>query len=182
MISPFRGRFRVSQIYKGAPHKGLDLVAIDDTTVYSTVNGTIIRAGWENPKNHSRGWGIRVVIRENDSDKYFYYGHLQSHSVKVGESVNVGDKIGTQGNTGKSTGDHLHYECRIGDSRNFFRDVSYISGIPNRVGIYGGENTVYDVKWLQTELNNRGYTLVVDGILGVKTTAAVIDCLSKNKW
>lgn len=182
MISPFRGRFRVSQIYKGAKHKGIDLVAIDDTTVYSTVHGTIIRAGWENPKNHLQGWGIRVVIRENDSDRFFYYGHLQSHSVKVGETVNVGDKIGTQGNTGRSTGDHLHYECRIGDNRDFFRDISYISGIPNCVGIYGGENVLFDVKWLQTELNKRGYALVVDGIFGAKTTAAVIDCLSKNKW
>ena len=48
MNSPYMGRFTVTQAYSSA-HDGLDLVGLDSKQIHSTVNGTVIHAGWENP-------------------------------------------------------------------------------------------------------------------------------------
>lgn len=181
MNCPYKGKFRVSQEYKGTAHKGIDLVAIDDNKVYCTVDGKIIRAGWENPNNRKQGWGLRVVVKENGTNRYFYFGHLSKICEYAGD-VKKGDIIGVQGNTGHSTGDHLHYECRENDNKANYLNICDISEIPNFRGTYISNSNIYDVKWLQNELNKRGYNLVVDGICGAKTTAAIIDCLEKNKW
>ena len=132
--SPYKGRFKVSQIYKGASHKGLDLVGLDDKTIYSTVNGTVEAA--RHDTHPTGGMGLYIRIREDGTNRRFYFAHLSEVSVKVGQRVRVGDKIGVEGSTGNSTGSHLHYEVRIEPSNATFLDVSKISGIPNRLGVY----------------------------------------------
>ena len=134
MRSPYRGRFKVSQIYKGASHKGLDLVGLDDKTIYSTVNGTVEAARWDT--HPTGGMGLYIRIREDGTNRRFYFAHLSEVFVKQGQRVKVGDKIGVEGSTGNSTGSHLHYEVRIEPSNATFLDVSKISGIPNRLGVY----------------------------------------------
>ena len=52
MNSPYNGKFKVSQQFKGSLHDGLDLVGIDSKEVHSTVNGVVEKAGWENALNH----------------------------------------------------------------------------------------------------------------------------------
>lgn len=136
MNSPFMGNFRVSQEYKGANHKGLDLVPLESKEVHAVTNGTVIRAGWENPNDPSQGWGLRVVIKQDNLDRYFYYGHLSDIKVCKGQKVKITDIIGICGNTGCSTGEHLHIECRLCDSRTIFRDISKILKIPNKKGTY----------------------------------------------
>ena len=135
MNAPYQGKFRVSQCYSAA-HTGLDLVGIDSKEIHSTVNGTVIRAGWENPNDHNKGFGQRVVIQKDGSNAYYYFGHLSEIRVKAGDKVKITDVIGVEGSTGYSTGSHCHYECRLGDNKSKHQDISKISGIPNAIGTY----------------------------------------------
>lgn len=136
MNSPYNGKFRVSQKYKGSAHDGLDLVGIDSKEIHSTVNGVVERAGWENPSNHKQGFGQYVRIKKDSSDDRYYFGHLSEVKVKVGDHVKITDVIGIEGNTGYSFGSHCHYCIRSNASKSQIKDVSAISGIPNALGTY----------------------------------------------
>jgi len=95
----------LTQEYHGG-HQGLDFGIEIGTTIKSTMNGTVTYAGW-----NDEGYGNLVIV---DNGTYqTYYGHLDSIPVKVGEPVFSGQAIGLSGNTGNSTGPHLHYEIRI---------------------------------------------------------------------
>lgn len=136
MNSPYNGKFRVSQQFKGSAHDGLDLVGIDSKEIHSTVNGVVERAGWENPANHKQGFGQYVRIKQDGSEDRYYFGHLSKVNVKVGDKVKITDVIGIEGSTGKSTGSHCHYCIRGKASHSQVRDVCAISGIPNKLGTY----------------------------------------------
>ena len=136
MISPYKGKFKVSQQYKGTSHDGLDLVGIDNKEIYSTVNGTVEKAGWENVLNHKQGFGLYVRIKQDGSSDRYYFGHLSKVSVKAGDKVTVGTLLGTEGNTGYSFGSHCHYCVRTNASKSQIKDISSISGIPNKLNTY----------------------------------------------
>ena len=136
MNSPYNGKFKVTQRFKGSTHDGLDLVGVDSKEIHSTVNGVVERAGWENVLNHKQGFGKYVRIKKDGSDDRYYFGHLSEIKVKVGDKVKITDVIGIEGNTGKSTGSHCHYCVRGNASRSQIKDVCAISGIPNALGIY----------------------------------------------
>jgi murein DD-endopeptidase MepM/ murein hydrolase activator NlpD len=136
MNSPYNGKFRVSQIYKGVAHDGLDLVGVDSKEIHSTVNGVVEVAGWENSNNKKQGFGLYVRIKQTGSDDRYYYGHMSKTKVKVGKTVKIGDVIGIEGSTGKSTGSHCHYCIRGNCSKKQIRNVNSISGIPNKLGTY----------------------------------------------
>lgn len=136
MNSPYKSKFKVTQQYKGALHDGLDLVGIGSKEIHSTVNGTVERAGWENPKDTNQGFGLYVRIKQDGSEDRYYYGHLSKVNVKLGKSVKAGDVIGIEGSTGKSTGSHCHYCIRGNASKLKIRNVCDISGIPNKLGTY----------------------------------------------
>lgn len=135
MNSPYNGNFKVTQEYKGASHDGLDLVGIDSKEIHSTVNGVVEFAGWENSNNHSQGFGQYVKIIDNKTGYGFYFGHLSTIKVKVGQSVKITDVIGIEGNSGNSTGSHCHY-CIRKNGKGTHIDVSNYSGIPNKLGTY----------------------------------------------
>lgn len=135
MNSPYNGNFKVTQEYKGATHDGLDLVGIASKEIHSTVNGVVEFAGWENSNNHSQGFGQYVKIVDNKTGYGFYFGHLSTIKVKVGQSVKITDVIGIEGNTGNSTGSHCHY-CIRKNGKGTHIDVSNYSGIPNKLGTY----------------------------------------------
>ena len=87
-------------------HEGLDYSADIGTPVYATGDGTVELAGW------NKGYGNSIDI----SHGYNYltrYAHLSEILVRQGQKVRRGDMIGKVGNTGKSTGPHLHYEVRL---------------------------------------------------------------------
>ena len=71
--------------------------------------GTVVTAGWVS------GYGYAVYINHADG-RQTRYGHLSKVLVKVGQTVTQGQKIALSGNTGRSTGPHLHFEIRIGGS------------------------------------------------------------------
>ena len=130
MNSPYMGRFQITQAFT-SEHDGLDLVGQDSKQIHSTVNGTVIHAGWENPSNHSQGFGLYVCIRVGNQD--YYYGHMSQIYVSVGQTVKITDIIGLEGSTGYSTGSHCHYCCRVAGTMTPL-DINAISGIPNVVG------------------------------------------------
>lgn len=157
MNSPYNGDFKVTQTYKGKEHDGLDLVGIDSKTIHSTINGVVEYAGWENPYEHSQGFGQYVKIIDNVTGYDFYYGHLSKISVKVGQSVIIGDVIGTEGNTGYSTGPHCHY-CIRKNGKGTHINVSDFSGIPNKLGTYN-DGFAPSAKVPEIELKVNGKTV-----------------------
>lgn len=136
MYSPYNKKFKVTQRFKGDLHDGLDLVGLDSKEIYSTVNGVVEKAGWENTADKSQGFGLYVRIKQSGTVDKYYFGHLSELKVKAGDSVKQGDLIGIEGSTGKSTGSHCHYCVRGNGLKSQIRDVSVISGIPNKLGIY----------------------------------------------
>jgi murein DD-endopeptidase MepM/ murein hydrolase activator NlpD len=97
---------------KGAStyHKGIDWATPVGTSVVASCSGTVTRAGW------GSGYGYVVYIDHPDG-RQTRYGHLSKVLVKVGQTVSQGDKIALSGNTGRSTGPHLHFEILIGGSQ-----------------------------------------------------------------
>ena len=112
MNSPYMGDFKVTQEYKGNDHDGLDLVGIASKEIHSTVNGIVEFAGWENSLDQSQGFGQYVKIIDDVSGYGYYFGHMSSIKVKVGDRVKITDIIGIEGSTGNSTGSHCHYCIR----------------------------------------------------------------------
>ena len=86
-------------------HAGIDFRAATGTRVYAAKAGRVIYAGRKN------GYG-KVIGIEHTGDFTTWYGHLSRIRVKVGETVRQGKIIGLSGNTGISTGPHLHFEIR----------------------------------------------------------------------
>lgn len=87
-------------------HEGMDFSAPVGTPVYATGNGIVKSAGWES------GYGNCIEI-DHGYNYVTRYAHLSKIYVKKGQKVERGQKIGDVGNTGKSTGPHLHYEVRF---------------------------------------------------------------------
>ncbi|MCR5268228.1 MAG: M23 family metallopeptidase [Lachnospiraceae bacterium] len=87
-------------------HKGVDWSTPVGTSVVASSGGTVIRAGW------GGGYGYCVYIEHPDG-KVTRYGHLSKVLVKAGQTVNQGEKIALSGNTGVSTGPHLHFEILV---------------------------------------------------------------------
>lgn len=88
-------------------HSGVDLRASTGTPVYATADGVIEWAAY----HKSSGHGNLVIISHNFGFTTFY-GHLDRFAVKMGDYVRKGDLIAYSGNTGLSSGPHLHYEVR----------------------------------------------------------------------
>lgn len=97
---------------KGAStyHKGVDWAVPTGTSVYASCGGTVAKAGW------GSGYGYVVYINHEDG-RQTRYGHLSKVLVKTGQTVKQGERIALSGNTGVSTGPHLHFEILIGGSQ-----------------------------------------------------------------
>lgn len=87
-------------------HEGIDLSAPIGTPVYATGNGIVSQSQWRS------GYGQLIEINHGFGYKS-RYGHLSKRHVKAGDSVIRGEVIGEVGNTGVSSGPHLHYEVRF---------------------------------------------------------------------
>ena len=98
---------RIDPIYKTAKfHNGMDFSANIGTPVYATGDGVIKKAGWQS------GYG-KIIIVSHGFGYETWYAHLNKYNVRVGQKVVRGEVIGEVGNTGKSTGPHLHYEVHV---------------------------------------------------------------------
>ena len=91
----------------GRQHKGLDIKVYTGDTIYAAFSGKVRVVNYE-----ARGYGKYVVIRHYNGLETIY-GHLSKHLVIPDQEVRAGEPIGLGGNTGRSTGSHLHFETRL---------------------------------------------------------------------
>lgn len=115
---------RMHPIYKTLKmHAGMDFSASTGTEIYATGNGKVVHV-----EKSRRGYGFHIVVDHGYGFKTLY-GHMSKFNVRRGEQVKRGQIIGYVGNTGGSTGPHLHYEViKNGDKVNpinyYFNDLS----------------------------------------------------------
>jgi murein DD-endopeptidase MepM/ murein hydrolase activator NlpD len=100
-IDPFMG--------EGAFHDGIDIGVGYGTPVHVTADGLVVFAGIEN------GYG-RTVIVDHGHGIRTLYAHMSSLAVTVGQRIDRGEVVGYVGDSGRSTGPHLHYEVRVNRS------------------------------------------------------------------
>lgn len=89
-------------------HTGVDFAVKSGTAVLAVADGVITKANW------GKSYGIQVVqeIGLHSKKQWCIYAHLSESLVKAGDKVLKGQLIGRSGNTGNSTGPHLHFEVR----------------------------------------------------------------------
>jgi murein DD-endopeptidase MepM/ murein hydrolase activator NlpD len=87
-------------------HSGLDIANKVNTPIVCTANGKVIYSGWQS------GYGNTIVV-DHGHNYRTVYGHLSKRIVKSGSYVSRGQVIAKMGNTGSSTGSHLHYEVHF---------------------------------------------------------------------
>ena len=115
---------RIHPVYKTSMmHWGCDFTAPVGTEIHCTGNGKVVEVNFER-----RGYGYHVVI-EHGFGYQTLYAHMSKIAVKKGQKVNRGDLLGYIGNTGTSTGPHLHYEVikggqKINPINFFYNDLS----------------------------------------------------------
>lgn len=113
LTSPFGHRW-------GVFHKGLDIAAAVGTDVCACADGKVVFTGThEELKNYGR-----IVVLSHGRNVYTQYAHLDKLTAKTGHRVKAGQKIATVGNTGRSTGPHLHLEVRV--ANQMYNPLAYI--------------------------------------------------------
>lgn len=147
---------RISQPYKVKTHKGIDLVDTRGTKapIYAVADGLVVCAS-ANGKGWDWSYGREVAISHGNG-YYTNYGHCSKIIVKVGQKVKSGDVIAYQGSTGRSTGNHLHFEVwNCGEHKRAFKyrvdPTPYLNNIgkdPYKVALpsykVGGTYTLQD--------------------------------------
>jgi LysM repeat protein len=106
LIKPIRAGRKTQGIHG---HNGIDFGAPNGTPIYAAAGGTVIIA--KNDDGWNGGYGNYVVIKHPNGVQTLY-AHMTTVLTSVGSQVSQGKEIGTVGNTGKSTGNHLHFEVR----------------------------------------------------------------------
>ena len=121
---PFRGG--------RAMHAGIDLAGPHGTPIYATADGLVTTAGW-----NSGGYGNLIKL-DHGRGIETRYGHLSQMLVRPGQQVKRGQLIARMGSTGRSTGNHLHYEVRIdGRAVNpipFMKSTDYLIAMQKNAG------------------------------------------------
>jgi len=114
--------------YRSAPdvefHPGIDLGANYGDAIHAAAAGTIAGAGWDG------GFGMKVDI-DHGNGYHTWYAHLSRIDVSAGQYVHKGELIGLVGDTGFSTGPHLHYQVMLNGSP--VDPGPYLNGVPPKV-------------------------------------------------
>jgi murein DD-endopeptidase MepM/ murein hydrolase activator NlpD len=107
---PIKDSFRFTSGFGyrwGRLHAGTDFAGAHGTPIYATADGVVTFAGWQS------GYG-RLIKIQHEFGIETRYAHNSKLYVTAGQRVSRGDRIAAMGNTGRSTGTHLHYEVRVG--------------------------------------------------------------------
>lgn len=186
------GSWYCSQGYKST-HTALDLTTgtagqIQDAPIYASKAGTVVYIRNEKDGSHGGGWGNAILIRHDetadDSGNCYYtmYAHMASlPTQQIGNKVSQGDKLGNVGNTGTSTGYHLHFQifwtsATRTDYGNF-HGYSDFGVNPNNISDFPG------IPWTEgkyTTVNYTKSTLVTDDMLDIINRAITGDA-TKNE-
>lgn len=95
--------------YYWSGHRAVDIAAPYGTAVYAAVGGTVVMSGWR-----STSGGGNVIWVMDGAKLYTTYNHLSSWSVRPGQTIRAGQRIGSIGTSGIATGPHLHFEVWLG--------------------------------------------------------------------
>ena len=123
---------------KPGNHAGIDIPAPSGTNIYAAKSGVVIHAA----KGTGSSWsyGNYVIVSHSDGTSTLY-AHMSRIGCKEGQTVKQGDVVGYVGTTGRSTGNHLHFEVRSGSTRkdpvNYFKDKSlYVQSSGKKVPMW----------------------------------------------
>ena len=103
--------YRYCSRWYGGRHRGVDICAPAGTPIYASAGGTITKAGY-NKAGAGTGYGYSVIINHGGGYSTVY-AHCLSLTVSAGQTVKQGQLIGYLGSTGRSTGNHCHFEIRL---------------------------------------------------------------------
>ena len=164
-------------------HRGVDIAVPTGTAVYAAHDGTVTQAAYDSY------YGNYVVI--TDSKGYTTkYAHMDSLTVSAGQSVKKGDTVGESGNTGSSTGSHLHIECLY--NGEYYNPLFYFEAGTQTIygetpgGTGGGTGNVippdsYDDETVQALMTEANRYLGMPYIFG-GTPPASFDCSAFVCW
>ncbi|MCI9309851.1 MAG: peptidoglycan DD-metalloendopeptidase family protein [Lawsonibacter sp.] len=123
---------------KPGNHAGIDIPAPSGTNIYAAKSGVVIHAA----KGTGSSWsyGNYVIVSHSDGTSTLY-AHMSRIGCKEGQTVKQGDVVGYVGTTGRSTGNHLHFEVRSGSTRkdpvNYFKDKAlYVQSSGKKVAMW----------------------------------------------
>ena len=123
---------------KPSNHAGIDIPAPAGTIIYAAKSGVVITS--EKGTGSSWSYGNYVIVAHSDGTNTLY-AHMSRRGCNKGDTVKQGQVIGYVGTTGRSTGNHLHFEVRVGSSRkdpvNYFKDKSlYVTSKGKKVALW----------------------------------------------
>jgi murein DD-endopeptidase MepM/ murein hydrolase activator NlpD len=107
---------RAGKMWSKGYHTGVDFAVPTGTNVLAVADGVIANANW------GKSYGIQLVQDLGDGT-FFIYAHLSKALVKPGDKISKGQHIGESGNTGNSSGAHLHVELRDGPRWSTSKDL-----------------------------------------------------------
>lgn len=155
-------RFRITSEYgvleevRQGAHTGIDLAMPSGTELRSLMNGTV-----EKVFDNSGAIGNGVMIKTDDG-KELIYGHMDKVDVNAGDQVNAGELIGLSGNTGNSTGPHLHFGMK--ENGSFIDPSEHVDKLDSMLGPVG--HLLYNPIKDQVSENTKEFIIgVLEGIL-----------------
>ncbi|MEK4025762.1 peptidoglycan DD-metalloendopeptidase family protein [Sporosarcina sp. FSL W7-1283] len=146
------------------PHQGIDISSADDNTIVAAASGKVRVTG-----NTATAGNYIIITHPNGQETN--YSHLSQISVRNGQQVKQGQKIGVKGSTGNSTGIHLHFEISKGRWTNSYSNkldplLHFVDPV---------------TKEIQTMLIKLGYEITADGIYGNATVTAIAQYQKSKK-
>ena len=94
------------KMWSSGAHTGVDFSVPSGTDILAVADGKVANANW------GKAYGVQIVQKIAGEDTWVIYAHLSKSLVKPGDEVKKGQHIGESGNTGNSSGPHLHFEAR----------------------------------------------------------------------
>lgn len=137
--SPNGGGNYASQIgFNGGRHYGIDFGGKSGQAVYTPHGGVVVKSGWS-----QYGGGNQVEVYNKAMDKTFTFMHMLGDlAVKTGQTVQAGQRIGSMGSTGNSTGTHLHFQANHGKGLSNARSVNPAAYLTSSASSYLGANAI----------------------------------------
>lgn len=170
--------------YKG--HTGLDTASSDGSSIYSIYDGIVRVNAYE---KDGAGYYVSIGTDMNNKNYRFMYMHLKKKSaLKVGDKIKAGDFIGYQGNTGNSTGSHLHISLKVADnatskSSKTADPYNYVMGIEendaDKIHIY--ETGIWTTLNKMNVRKGAGLNYEAVGSVDKDTTVEVL-AVTSNGW
>ena len=97
---------KLGKMWSKGYHTGVDFAVPQGTDILAVVDGKVVNSNW------GKSYGTQIIQKVEGQDVWVIYAHLSKSLVKLGDEIKKGQHIGESGNTGNSSGPHLHFEAR----------------------------------------------------------------------